>query len=366
MDKPWATGLGRYARALVGTLTAMDLPDIQWVVIKHPELADFRMAAEGSDAEEVVIPGDLDLTANLWSGPAVDALNLDLYHALHHFLPLRLACPRVIVTLHDLIWVEHAHLSYYGRWAWARGLGVRVWGTATMRHALKRTDAVVAISEASRQAALQRYGFLDAADVCVVHHGVDGARFPARQGPEPDAPYFFSLGNSRPYKNVKNVIRAFGLVAAERQDVRLMMTGRGDSNAVLSDLVDELGLSERVTFTGMVEDEEIVRLFHGARALVFPSHIEGFGFPVIEALRLGCPVITSTVPVLREIAGDAAHFVSPDGPEDIARGMREILDSAELRADLRARGYARAAHFDWGACADQTLAAYRRLLDKKK
>lgn len=362
MEKPWGTGLGRYARGLVGALTALDAPDIEWVILKDPRLADTPLAAPGARAEERSLEGDPDMPANLGAGRAIDRLGLDLYHSLHQFLPLRLKTPRVVVTLHDLIWVEHARLSYYGRWAWARAFGVMIWGRFTMRNALRRPDHVIAISEVTRQASLRRYRFLKPDAVSVVHHGVDHTRFPARTGPEPEGAYLFSLGNSRPYKNVRNTVRAFAQIAPDHPEARLVMTGRGDSTTVLRALATELGVEAQVEFTGSVPDERVVELYQGARALVFPSRIEGFGFPLIEAMALGCPVIASDIPTLREIGGDSAVFVNPDGPDEIAAAMRRVLSEPDLRDDLRARGYAHAARFQWATCAERTLSVYRQLL----
>jgi glycosyltransferase involved in cell wall biosynthesis len=362
MERPRRTGLGRYARALCRELTSRNEPDIQWVIIKHPSMVDTPLAAPGAEVEEVLLDGDLDLLPNLWRGGAINALNLDLYHALHHFLPIGLKVPRVMVTLHDLIWVEHAHLTFDTRSAWIRTPFIRLFGSLTMRHAMKRSDAVIAISDATRQAALERYSFLNPEAVTTIHHGVDRARFPARQGPESESPYFFSLGNSKPYKNVRGVIEAFALVAKEHDEVKLVMSGRGDSNAKLDQWAQDLGIRERMDFTGMVSDEEIVALFHGARALVFPSFVEGFGFPLVEAMSLGCPIVASSVPVVQEICRDAAVFADPNEPEAIAEQMSELLTNHELRADLRRRGYARADHFDWARCAATTLSQYKNLL----
>ena len=360
MDKPWMTGLGRYARSLVGALTRLKTPDIQWVVIKHPTMAAVRFAARGADAEEVVIPGDLDTLENLRAGPRINALGLDLYHALENFVPPRLRAGRVVVTTHDLVWVEQPSLTMRGRLDLLRTPAIKVYGTLTMGHAFHRADTIISVSEATRQAALRRFRFLAPESIATVHHGVDRESFPPRQGAEPEQPYLMVLGNTRPYKNIPAALEGFARLKDRR--VRMAIAGRGDWFQPLSRLARRLGVEERITFHQRATDNQILELLHGARALVFPSLIEGFGLPLIEAMSAGCPVIASAVPVVQEICGDAARFFDPHNPDDIAGAMTEVTASATRREQLRQLGYRRIQAFTWPRCAEQTLAVYRGLL----
>jgi len=101
-----------------------------------------------------------------------------------------------------------------------------------------------------------------------------------------------------------------------------------------------------------------------AAVFVYPSLYEGFGLPVLEAMQCGVPVLTSNVSSLPEVAGDAALLVTPTEVDDIAYGLRRLLEDAELRAELRARGYQRAREFSWERCARETLAVYKNVYDK--
>ncbi len=363
MDKPWMTGLGRYARSLVQALTAMDRTseEIRWVVIKHPSMASVRFATRGANAEEVTVPGDLDTLENLRAAPRLNALKLDLYHALENFVPPGLRAGKVVVTTHDLVWVEQPGLTMRGRLDLLRTPVIRAYGTVAMGYAFRRADAVVSVSEATRQAALRCFPVLSPSRISTVHHGVDRESFPPRTGPEPAAPYLMMLGNTRPYKNVPAALKGFARL--EDPDVRLVIAGRGDWFSLLSSLARKLGVSERVTFKRKAEDHEILALLQGARALVFPSLVEGFGLPVIEAMSAGCPVLGSAVPVVQEICGDGARFFDPRDPGQIAAAMGEVLASAEVREDLRQRGYERIKAFTWSRCAEQTMAVYRSVLD---
>lgn len=360
------TGLGRYARELVRHLPSV-APEWDFVVIKRPQLAGQRLA-EGANVEERVVPGYIDHPRNLIAGPRINRLGLDLFHSLHHFLPLGLRIPHVVLTLHDLIWVEHAQLTFDTRNAWLMSRLTHLYGRATMYHALDGAHHVIANSHHSAHRARTRYG-LPPERFTVVHHGADHSlresnESPKAQGCEASAPYLFSLGNSKPYKNLRGLLHAFALLAPRHPDIRLKIAGRGDSIRNLKDLTNRLGIADRVEFRGMISDAEVKRLFRGARALVFPSLIEGFGFPLVEAMALGCPVVTSNIPVVREIVGEAALCADPTRPEEIAAAIERVLVDEELRRRLRRLGIERASGFTWTACARKTARVYDAVLGR--
>jgi glycosyltransferase involved in cell wall biosynthesis len=364
------SGLGTYATQLARALTRLDAAH-SYVIIRQPRSPS--PIAAGPHVTEVVVNGDIDAPANLARGGAISRLGLDLYHSLHHFLPLRLGVPRVVLTLHDLIWVEHRRLIRSGRFAPISRTVTNVYARAAMRYALGRADRIIAISAhtASRAAAVFH---LDPSRVDVIPHGVDSAAFraPDADAPPETPPYFLCLGNTRPYKNIPTALRAFALCTASHDAgtrapdaARLIVTGRGDSAGELRRLARRLGIERRVTFTGSASRTEVVRLLHGARALLFPSLVEGFGFPVLEAMSAGCPVIASRAPAILEVTGDAALCCEAGDAEAFAAAMRRTLDDPGLHGALRRAGVSRAATFTWDRTAARTLAVYDRLLAER-
>lgn len=357
------TGLGRYARELVRRLPSV-APEWDFVVIRRPGPVRFEPSG-GANVEERVVAGYIDHPRNLLSAPVINGLGLDLFHSLHHFLPPGLRIPRVVITLHDLIWVEHARLTFDTRHAWFMWRVTHLYGLATMYHALFRADHIVSNSRYSALRARTRYG-LPAERFTVVHHGADHSHRKCNQAPDAQSeagpPYLFSLGNSKPYKNLRGLLHAFALLAPRHPDLRLKIAGRGDSVRNLKALIDRLGLRARVDFCGMISDAEVHRLFRGALALVFPSFIEGFGFPLVEAMAAGCPVVTSDIPVIREIVGEAALRADPARPEAIAEAIEKVLADRELRGRLKNLGKKQASRFTWEACARKTAGVYDALL----
>ncbi|MDP7645525.1 MAG: glycosyltransferase family 1 protein, partial [Anaerolineales bacterium] len=126
----------------------------------------------------------------------------------------------------------------------------------------------------------------------------------------------------------------------------------------------ELGLRGSVTFRSDFPHEDLPALYSGAIALILPSHYEGFGFPVLEAMACGTATIVSDRASLPEIAGDAALKCDPDQPESITEAMSRVLFDSELRASLEEKGLHRATKFSWETCCTQTLAVYRQVLSR--
>jgi glycosyltransferase involved in cell wall biosynthesis len=382
---PVPTGLTTYARELVRAMIAIGR-EHSFVVIRRPDSGP--PFAEGPNVRELLKSGDAS-TPTL--AGRISGLGLDLYHSVHHFLPIGLRAPRIVVTLHDLIWLEHPELIRSGRLAFATRPITHLYARAAMTRAVARADRVIAISAYTAERA-QAYFGLARERVEVIHHGVAHENFRpdapirlkasldcARDGPElvegPDPPagdtapaatrYFLCVGNSKPYKNLATAVRAFAICAADLPDVKLLVAGRGDGEAELTRLAGELGVLERIRFCGNANVPALVELLHGAIALIFPSLVEGFGLPVLEAMAAGCPVVASNCPPVAEVSGSGALLCDPRSPAAFAAAMTRVASDASAADDLRRRGIARAAPFTWTRCAEQTLAVYERLLSAR-
>jgi glycosyltransferase involved in cell wall biosynthesis len=361
MIGPVPTGLGNYASSLVRALTSLDTAHT-YVVIRSP--AAPPTVPLGRQVSEVVIAGDLDTPANLVRGRAISGLGLDLYHSLHHFVPPGVRVPRVVVTLHDLIWIEHRSLIRDGGFAALTSTATNWFARAAIGYAMTRADRVIAVSSYTRDRALAYYR-LDPSRITVVRHGIDHAAFAPSTSAAPGSPrYFLCLGNTRPYKNIPSVLHAFAQCARDLADVDLVVAGRGDSTEPLQRLARQLGIGDRLRFMGIVDDRQRLELLQGAIALVFPSIVEGFGFPVLEAMTAGCPVVTSTCPALVELADDAALVCHAERADEIAAAMTRLATEPELRSTLRDRGLHRAATFTWPRSAEQTLRVYEGALER--
>jgi len=167
-------------------------------------------------------------------------------------------------------------------------------------------------------------------------------------------PYRYGLfiGSLNPRKNISGAILGFQKFSAAMPDeVRLHIVG--GENGIYAALPENLREFKNVVFQGFVDEAEKWAFLKGAEFLLLPSFLEGFGLPVLEALKIGTPVVASDIPVFRELFDDAIEYVDPHSPEDIGRGIREIMSNQDKRIRKMARGQQIAKHFSWPLAAQK-------------
>jgi alpha-1,3-rhamnosyl/mannosyltransferase len=356
------TGLGRYAEQLIRGLASID-HTTEYVIILDP--AYKNEVVSQANFTDVRIKGRPDTLGNfLFGARQIAGIGADIYHSLHHFLPIGIR-GKCMLTLHDLIWIEHPELSYAKQW---QGRVIRSYASVSMKYALNRADHTISISEYTAERARLRMN-LDGSRITVIPHGVDerfhrAGRNTTGPAATSESPFFLAVGNSKPNKNIGRVVGALALLSERLPEIHLRIVGRGEGYAELRRQVSSLGLNHRVDFLGNIPDDELLDMLRRATALVFPSLVEGFGLPVLEAQAAGCPVITSNCGVLTETAGRAAVLVDPLDSWDIARGMEILYKDRALRLDMIARGLDRAAGFTWQSTAEKTRRVYELLLEQ--
>ena len=254
-----------------------------------------------------------------------------------HNVPLSVP-GRYIVSVNDVtVFSPHFRLPWY------RKAGFR-W---LLSRAVHEAETVVTISEMVKADLVREFG-LPPGKIRVIYPWVKEIFF----GPPGDEPlpeplqgkdYILYVGLRIAHKNVEGVLRAFLLLAGEFPELRLVVAG---GRYTTPDGIDrwkaDPGLKDRLVEIPDPTDGEIVRLFSGAKAFVFPSFAEGFGLPPLEAMAAGVPVVCSDIPVFREVYGDAVRFVDPNRVESIADGVREVLTDGGLSARFALHGRARA------------------------
>jgi glycosyltransferase involved in cell wall biosynthesis len=173
-----------------------------------------------------------------------------------------------------------------------------------------------------------------------------------------------TVGQAAGYKNHEGVIRGFALAFAAAPSTHLVLVQRIGDSTPFRRLAASLGVEDRVHFVANIPFDDLRALMWGALCLCHPSHTEGFGLPVAEAMGAGLPVLTSNVSSLPEVTGGAALHVDPHDDRAIAKGLRWLANDARLRASLRASGLMRAQELSWRKTAERTLAAYREVLPR--
>ena len=268
-----------------------------------------------------------------------------LIHAPNCFLPLRRPCPGV-VTVHDLAFEE-----YPEDFARLTGWKYRAFTPRCARSA----ERVICVSEHTRKDLCDRYG-VDPARTRTIH---SAPCLPIGDATPPPGPYLLAVGDLRRKKNLVRLVRAFGRLHAGGLPHRLVLAGldAGEGEAIRA-----AAAGAPVELTGYVDDARLDALMRGADLLAYPSLYEGFGLVIVEAMARGCPVAAANATALPEAAAGAAALFDPLDEEDMATTIRGVLENADRRADLAARGSARAAELSWDRTAELTAAVYRELL----
>jgi glycosyltransferase involved in cell wall biosynthesis len=282
----------------------------------------------------------------LWTG------KVDVVHGTNYVAPPSRA--PAVVSVYDLTFVDRPHLADPNAAAYPN----------LIRRALDRGAVVHTISDAVSAQVVAEFGV--AADrvvriypgLPIVGHG-DAAAGRVLAGAER---YVLFVGTIEPRKNLPTLVRAFDCVADADPALRLVLAGKPGADAArVADAVTAARHGDRVVLTGYVDERARLDLLAGSSLLAFPSHDEGFGYPPLEAMASGVPVVAAAVGSLPEVLGDAALLVAPTDVEALADAMRRALGDPELRATLVERGRRQAARYDWDTTAAELVALYTRL-----
>jgi glycosyltransferase involved in cell wall biosynthesis len=297
--------------------------------------------------------------SHLLISAALNRERLDLFHAPANIIPLGYTRPAV-VTVHDL--------AIYQNPAWfpTQILSTRL----LVPQSLKRAHAVIAVSESTAKDLRDLFN-VPPTKLTVIHEGVDINPLPE---PEPvnvvhkfnlPANYLFFVGTLEPRKNIVRLIQAYADLRSRNASVGaipLIIAGKkGWKSDEIFETIESLKIGDSVKYIGYITKNEKLALIKGARAFVFPSEYEGFGLPVLEALALGTPVLTSNLSSLPEVTGGAAVMVDPEDTNAILKGLDRIMFDEPLRQDLRAHGLEHVKRFTWEKVALRTIALYEKV-----
>lgn len=345
------TGVGEYVHEIAAALTRQLSPSDNLTLFssswKDRLPADRVAGARVVDARVPVRLLNLAWHRLGWPPVETFAGDQDIAHSLHPLLmPARRA--RQFVTVHDLDFLDHPERT--------RGEIRRDYGRFAAAHA-RRAAAVVTVSRFTAGEVERRLGVpRDRIVVCSPGAPPWSARGEARPG----GPILF-MGTLEPRKNVDGLLRAYGSLLGRMPGAPPLWLA-GSATAAAAPWLRDLAhppLAGRVEHLGYIESRRRYDLYARASMLVLPSHLEGFGIPVLEAMTAGVPVIVSNRGALPEVAGGAAQVVEPDDVEGLAGAMERYLKDPALAAAAAARGLERARAYSWDASARTLIAAYR-------
>ncbi len=351
-------GIGTYVQNLLRQLARLDA-DSEYVLFCRKEDRD-ALAALGPNFRISVDSASPYSVREQASIPAhLMRERVDVYHSPHYVLPPLVPC-RAVVTIHDCI---HLMFPQYlpNRLAYAYAKMFMWW-------AAHRSARVLTVSEASKRDILH-YFDIPRDKVTVIHNGIDERfRVPppesevhrVRERFQLQEQFILYAGNVKPHKNVERLIDAFHILHTNGfEHLKLLIIGSDISKyATLRRAIHTHDLHKYVRFLGFVSDETLAALYRLAAVFVFPSLYEGFGFPPLEAMASGTPVVASNLSSLPEVLGDAALLVDPYDANAIADAIRRVLLDDSLRRDLSARGLKKVQDYSWEEAARRVRQIY--------
>lgn len=267
-----------------------------------------------------------------------------VFHSSYYRLPD--ARMPTVVTVHDFVYERYVR-------------GSRRWIHSQQKfRSIRAADAVICISEATRRDLMQFVPEVNPERVHVIHNGVSEAFRPLDRTPNA-TPFVLFVGQRGGYKNFRVAAEALEWLP----ELQLWCVGGGDLGAKeLEGLAP--GVAQRIRHVGVVTDEELNTLYNDALCLAYPSSYEGFGIPVVEAMRAGCPVVSGASPAIVEVGGDALII----GPLEDPRGFAQAIETAvspTSATQFKVAGFENAARFSWETCYRNTIDVYRTIWQER-
>lgn len=356
-------GIGRYLEQLIAHLLACESEHSYILFLRKRQMSAFRSPSPRIRTVRIDIPW-YSLAEQLVVPLLLLRHKVDLMHFPHFNVPILYPGP-FVVTIHDCIMLtipasaRSAVTTHNPAMHWIKHQAFRF----VFANAVRRARMVITVSGAVREELVRRFG-IERERTRVIHEAP--TPLPRSTGSLPDEarqPYIFSAGNAYPHKNLERLVDAMIMFHGRHPDTRLIHAGQDDElTKRFTRMIEAKGAGSFVRHVGRVDDAILSMLYQSAVAFVFPSLIEGFGLPPLEAMRCGIPVCASDIPVLREVLGDAALFFNPRSINDILGALERICTDQPVRAALIERGYSQVSRYSWERTAQATVQAYTEAL----
>ena len=292
---------------------------------------------------------------------------IDILFVPAHTLPvLRPRNLKTVVTIHDL---GAQYLKEYHQFPH------RLYLNKTTEYAIGNATEIITVSHSTEKEMIEDYKG-DPGKITVIYEGYDREVYHFDRIKNAtdenqnvltrykiDKPYLLFVGTIQPRKNIKRLIKAFSKI--DNNELILVLAGKkGWMFEDIIQLPSKLGISDRVRFLDYVKGEDLPYLYYQAQVFVFPSLCEGFGIPLLEAMALGCPVVTANLSSMPEVVGEAGYLVDPYSVESIKKGIEEVINNKKRRKEMQKAGQIRAEEFSWEKAASETLKVFEKIKAK--
>jgi glycosyltransferase involved in cell wall biosynthesis len=359
-------GVGYYTYNLVKNLAKIDKINNYilypfYYYIFHPEFKEafcpeqknFKLNLEWLSKKTITKLWFSNKIPKEWFFPKVDVL-----HSTTFCVPTK-GYKKIIATIYDVSFLTHPEFHI------EENIAHCFKGTSD---AVKHADKIIAISRNTKND-LIKYFNCDPAKIAVTYLGANKRFVPINDKYQTETikkkygiknKYIFNLGSIEPRKNISGLIEAYAMLPNElKNEYDLVIAGgKGWKNSGIYNMVKQLHLTEYIAFIGFVDDDDLPYLYNEASVFVYPSHYEGFGLPVLEAMACGCPVISSNISSIPEVVGEAGILINPTDTEELKENIKKVLVDVSLAKEMSRRGIIQSQKFNWENCAKKTLGIY--------
>lgn len=344
-------GKARYIREIIRELFNINLKNDQIVIFaKEKPPLKFNQAIKFCLLPRTVYP----FSTNFWLRRKLRKENFDVLFCPTGFLPAVFSPIKTVITVHDL--------SVY-RQDCGASLKVKLMEKLLLPMAIKKADKIIADSQSTKNDICARFGKKYTDKIMVTYLAADRKFTLLPQGQvQPilgkydlqQKKYLLSVGTIEPRKNYLNLMKAFsGLSDKIQQEYPLIIVGKNGWN--YQPIIEKAKKNKNVRILSRVEDDDLAAIYNGAKIFCYPSLYEGFGLPVLEAMKCGAPIITSKISSLPEVAANAAIYIDPNQPQTIAEAIEKLLSDQKLCDNLVELEKKQAQKFSWKKTAEETI-----------
>ncbi len=349
---------GRYVERLVTYLQDVDTVNDYSILVPTKD-KDYWKPRNKNFTVRTVDFDNYSFAEQLGFNRYLKKLDADLVHFCMPQQPLNYKGKKV-TTFHDLNLLK----TYNSDKNWFIYHAKQKVGKYVFERVAKENDALISISDYTTKELLEFFPDVNNDTITRIYEASDISTTPPKKYQLPFKKYILYVGQQSDYKNIKRLGDAHQILLAKYPDLGLVLVGKKNASALANETYFNSRNYTNILFTDFVDDANLSWLYSHAEAYVFPSLMEGFGLPGLEAMGYGTPVVSSNATCLPEIYGQAAHYFNPLDTSDIAEAIDQVLSDDKLRTRLSKAGYKQIKKYSWKKQAVETHALYMKVLGK--
>jgi len=354
-------GIGNYITNLISELSRIDQKNSYIIFASSENKAFYETENKHFQVTDIGLMGKNKFSRIIWE-QLVLPFKLISLKADILFSP-GFVCPfikpiKYVTVIHDMTFFSHPQVHTFFK---------KIYFPIMIKHSLKNSEKIISVSYNTKKE-IMKYSNIQENNIIVTH--LSANKFPQNKVSDEkellaekykiQTEYLLFVGMIEPRKNITLIIEALGKISDKK--IKLVVVGKkGWMVDELFEMIKLKGIEDRIIFTGFIDDDELEIFYKNAKVFLYPSLYEGFGIPVLEAMSAGCPVITSNISSLPEVAGDAAILINPQKQSELTDSINRLLENSKLRTELITKGFENVKKFSWEKTAEQTLKVFENI-----